>query len=105
MPAGPTEIVVTSEAGDPAGIAADLVAQAEHDPEALAVLITSNPTLAEAVMAEVKSQAKGNAIANQIAGGAGLHICDGVSYRSAGADQSAGAGAPDGRFASRISNG
>ena len=40
MPAGPTEIVVTSEAGDPNGIAADLVAQAEHDPEALAILIT-----------------------------------------------------------------
>ncbi len=42
MPAGPTEIVVTSETGDPAGIAADLVAQAEHDPETLAILITTN---------------------------------------------------------------
>lgn len=57
MPAGPTEIVVTSEAGDPVGIAADLVAQAEHDPEALAVLITSNAGLAAAVAAEVKSRA------------------------------------------------
>ena len=47
MPAGPTEIVVTSETGDAAGIAADLVAQAEHDPEALAVLITSNGQLAK----------------------------------------------------------
>lgn len=63
MPAGPTEIVVTSETGDAAGIAADLVAQAEHDPEALAVLITSNAVLAEAVKVEVKAQAKGNAIA------------------------------------------
>ena len=63
MPAGPTEIVVTSETGDAAGIAADLVAQAEHDPEALAVLITSNAVLAAAVKAEVKAQAKGNAIA------------------------------------------
>ena len=35
MPAGPTEIVVSSETGNPAGIAADLVAQAEHDPEAV----------------------------------------------------------------------
>ncbi len=35
MSAGPTEIVVTSETGSPLGIAADLVAQAEHDPEAL----------------------------------------------------------------------
>jgi histidinol dehydrogenase len=65
MPAGPTEIVVTSEAGDAAGIAADLVAQAEHDPEALAMLITSNATLAAAVKAEVKSQAKGNEIATR----------------------------------------
>jgi histidinol dehydrogenase len=65
MPAGPTEIVVTSEKGDAAGIAADLVAQAEHDPEALAVLITSNAKLAEAVKAEVKKQAKGNAIAHK----------------------------------------
>jgi histidinol dehydrogenase len=63
MPAGPTEIVVTSETGDAAGIAADLVAQAEHDPEALAVLITSNAELAEDVALEVKRQAQGNAIA------------------------------------------
>jgi histidinol dehydrogenase len=63
MPAGPTEIVVTSERGDAAGIAADLVAQAEHDPETLAVMITSNAALAEAVKAEVKAQAKQNAIA------------------------------------------
>jgi len=65
MPAGPTEITVTSETGDPAGIAADLVAQAEHDPEALAVLITSNVELAVSVAAEVKVQAKGNPIALQ----------------------------------------
>jgi histidinol dehydrogenase len=65
MPAGPTEIVVTSETGNPAGIAADLVAQAEHDPETLAVLITSNEALAREVAAEVKAQAKGNAIAKQ----------------------------------------
>src|SRR5271167_3692732 len=65
MPAGPTEIVVTSETGDAAGIAADLVAQAEHDPEALAVLITSNEALAKDVAAAVKLQARGNAIAKQ----------------------------------------
>jgi histidinol dehydrogenase len=65
MPAGPTEIVVCSQTGNPAGIAADLVAQAEHDPEALAVLITSNAALAEAVMVEVKAQAKSNEIAKQ----------------------------------------
>jgi len=65
MPAGPTEIVVTSESGDSSGIAADLVAQAEHDPEALAVFITSKPELAEEVVLETKRQAQGNAIAQQ----------------------------------------
>ena len=65
MPAGPTEIVVTSEAGDASGIAADLVAQAEHDPEALPVLITSQAELAEEVVLEVKRQMRGNAIAEQ----------------------------------------
>jgi len=65
MPAGPTEIVVTSESGPAAGIAADLVAQAEHDPETLAVLITSNEELAKAVAVEVKLRAKGNPIARQ----------------------------------------
>ena len=65
MPAGPTEIVVTSETGSAVGIAADLVAQAEHDPETLAVLITSNEVLAREVAAEVKLRARGNAIAKQ----------------------------------------
>jgi histidinol dehydrogenase len=65
MPAGPTEIVVTSEAGDPSGIAADLVAQAEHDPEALAVLITSKADLAEEVALEVARLSESNAIARQ----------------------------------------
>jgi histidinol dehydrogenase len=65
MPAGPTEIVVTSEYGDPVGIAADLVAQAEHDPEALAILITTNAGLAEEVASEVQRQSQGNAIAEE----------------------------------------
>jgi len=65
MPAGPTEIIVTSESGDPTGIAADLVAQAEHDPEALAILITSNADLAEEVVLEVKRQAQTNTIAQR----------------------------------------
>jgi histidinol dehydrogenase len=65
MPAGPTEIVVTSESGSPAGIAADLVAQAEHDPETLAVLITSKEELAKAVQAEVKLRARDNEIAKE----------------------------------------
>jgi histidinol dehydrogenase len=68
MPAGPTEIVVTSETGNAAGIAADLVAQAEHDPEALAVLITSNEVLAKDVAAAVKIQARRNAVAKKALG-------------------------------------
>jgi histidinol dehydrogenase len=72
MPAGPTEIVVTSEVGDPEGVAADLVAQAEHDPEALAVLITSKMDLAEAVSLEVKRQSAGNEIAKAAIAGQGI---------------------------------
>lgn len=63
MLAGPTEIAVVSDIGDPAFIASDLVAQSEHDPETLAVFITSNPKLAKAVAAETKRQAKANPIA------------------------------------------
>ncbi|MBB5056488.1 histidinol dehydrogenase [Granulicella aggregans] len=65
MPAGPTEIVVTSETGNPAHIAADLVAQAEHDPETLAVFITTNEALGRQVAAEVKLQTKSNPLAKQ----------------------------------------
>lgn len=65
MLAGPTEIVVTSEKGDSTGIAADLVAQAEHDPDAVAVFITANSTLANSVSAEVKRRAAQNPIAKQ----------------------------------------
>jgi histidinol dehydrogenase len=65
MLAGPTEIVVTSESGDAIGIAADLVAQAEHDPEALAILITTNSPLARGVVREVAQRVKKNPIAKQ----------------------------------------
>ena len=47
--AGPTEIVIVSSRGPAAWIAADLLAQAEHDPDARAVLITPSRTLAERV--------------------------------------------------------
>jgi len=65
MAAGPTEIVVTSETGNPAHIAGDLVAQAEHDPETLAVFITTNEALGKQVAAEVKLQTKSNPLAKQ----------------------------------------
>ncbi len=65
MPAGPTEIGIMSESGDAPGIAADLVAQAEHDPEALAVLVTPSEELANAVLKEVQHQARTNALATE----------------------------------------
>ena len=63
MLAGPTEIVVTSERGNPADIASDLVAQAEHDPEALGLFITTRADLAKAVIAQTKLRSRNNAIA------------------------------------------
>jgi histidinol dehydrogenase len=47
--AGPTEIVIVATKGPADWIAADLIAQAEHDPDARAVLITPSRTLAEKV--------------------------------------------------------
>ncbi len=69
MLAGPTEIVVTSESGDAVGIAADLVAQAEHDPEALAILITTNAPLAREVVREVAQRVKTNSVAGRRSSG------------------------------------
>ncbi len=54
--AGPSEIAVLSTTGRPAWIAADLIAQAEHDPEARAILITPARRLARAVQREVIRQ-------------------------------------------------
>ena len=74
MLAGPTEIVVTSETGDPAGIAADLVAQAEHDPQSVAIFITTQADLAKAVVAATKQRARGNKIATEALENNGLAI-------------------------------
>ena len=54
--AGPTEILIVAERGRPAWIAADLIAQAEHDVDARAVFITSNRDLARAVAGEVAAR-------------------------------------------------
>ena len=53
MLAGPTEVVIVSSRGNPAFIAADLVAQAEHDPETLAVFVTTSEKLGRKVSAAV----------------------------------------------------
>lgn len=63
MLAGPTEAVITSETGDPALIATDLVAQAEHDPDTLAIFITTRSDLAKSVTVAVTKAARGNKIA------------------------------------------
>jgi len=54
--AGPTEIVVIAADGNPRWIAADLLAQAEHDVDASAILLTTSRSLAEAVAKEVETQ-------------------------------------------------
>ena len=74
MLAGPTEIVVTSERGNAACIASDLVAQAEHDPEALAIFITTRADLAKEVIAETKLRSRNNPIARQALARNGLAI-------------------------------
>jgi histidinol dehydrogenase len=63
--AGPTEVVIVSDRGDPRFIAADLVAQSEHDPDTLAVFITASIPLAEQVAAEAKQAAAENEIAKK----------------------------------------
>src|SRR5207245_2295647 len=52
--AGPTEVVILSNAGRAEFIAADLVAQAEHDPAAIAIFITTSRELARGVSAGVE---------------------------------------------------
>jgi histidinol dehydrogenase len=63
--AGPTEAVIISAEGDPACIASDLVAQAEHDPDALCVFITTSRALAKKVQKDVQKRARANPIAAQ----------------------------------------
>jgi len=54
--AGPTEIVIIAEDADPRHLAADMLAQAEHDVEASAILLTTSRKLAEEVAREVGRQ-------------------------------------------------
>ncbi|WP_344169887.1 histidinol dehydrogenase [Pilimelia columellifera] len=55
--AGPTEIaILADDTADPAHVAADLISQAEHDPLAASVLVTTSTELADAVDAELTRQ-------------------------------------------------
>ncbi len=59
FPAGPSEIgILADSTADPAFVAADILAQAEHDPHAGCVLITTDPALPAKVGAEIKRQMK-----------------------------------------------
>ena len=60
--AGPTEIVIVAASGNPKWVAADLIAQAEHDPEARSVFITWKKSFAERVSKAVDKAATGRDI-------------------------------------------
>jgi histidinol dehydrogenase len=57
LPAGVTEVMIIADAGARADfVAADLLAQAEHSPDAQAILVTTDPALAATAMGEVQRQ-------------------------------------------------
>ena len=56
MLAGPTEALVFARRGNPRFIAADLIAQAEHDPDAISIFVTTSAPLARAVVVEIDRQ-------------------------------------------------
>ena len=59
FPAGPSEIgVLADESANPAFIAADILAQAEHDPNAACVLVATSEQIAQDVGAEIEQQIK-----------------------------------------------
>lgn len=88
--AGPTEILIVSATGPAAWIAADLIAQAEHDPDARAVFITSNGRLAERVVAELERQMPGAGPARQaLARHGGVIVCRSMAEAIALANRAA----------------
>ena len=65
--AGPTEIaVLADDSANPVYVAADLISQAEHDPLAASVLVTTSPALADAVRAELEPQIQATKHAERI---------------------------------------
>lgn len=66
--AGPTEIaILADDSADPRYIAADLISQAEHDPNAAAVLVTDNEALADMVTVQLAARAKATLNAERVA--------------------------------------
>jgi histidinol dehydrogenase len=88
--AGPTEILIVTAAGPPRWIAADLLAQAEHDPDARAVLITTSRRFAERVAAEVDRQMPTTGPARQsIERHGGIIVCPSLAEAIARANDAA----------------
>lgn len=59
MPAGPSEVLIIADySAEPVVLASDMIAQAEHDPQSISVLVTDDEDLAIATRAEVEKQAK-----------------------------------------------
>jgi len=59
MPAGPSEVLIIADyTAEPEVLASDMIAQAEHDPQSISVLVTDDEDLAIATKAEVEKQAK-----------------------------------------------
>jgi histidinol dehydrogenase len=54
--AGPTEVLIIAHDGDPGFLAADMLAQAEHDEDASAILLTTSKALAKEVAGEIERQ-------------------------------------------------
>jgi histidinol dehydrogenase len=106
--AGPTEIVIVAQSGRPAWIAADLLAQAEHDPDARAVLITTSRRLAERVAVELRRQMPAAGPARQsLARHGGIivcrHLAEAIDLTNAAAPEHVVAGTES--IARRIVNG
>ena len=75
--AGPTEVVILAGRGRAEFIAADLVAQAEHDPTALPIFVTTSGTLARSVSQAVDNFSKENPTARQSLARAGCTLVAG----------------------------
>jgi histidinol dehydrogenase len=72
--AGPTEIVIVAGSGRPGWIAADLVAQAEHDPDARSIFITWRRQLAGRVARAVTAHAAGRDVVKRSLGSHGVIV-------------------------------
>ncbi len=106
--AGPTEILIVTSSGPASWIAADLLAQAEHDPDARAVMITTSRSLADRVRADVSRQLESLPAARpSIARHGGIIVCGSINEAIALANESASEHVVAGTesIARRITNG